>query len=110
MQRVVTRLPLAELWDDDGPVAAEWSRNLTASDIRELLRVGPVRFAVANVAHTLEWVPVDDSFRFWKAEVQPRVAGTAGQLLEDYPGGYCYFASEWVTGAGPPVVVLSVAH
>jgi hypothetical protein len=55
-------------------------------------------------------VPVGEYFRFWKAEVQSRVARADGAYLEDFPGGYCHFASEWTAGVGPPVVLLSVAH
>lgn len=110
MQRVVTRLPLAELWDDAGPVAAAPARDLTADGIHELLRAGPVRFVVADVGRPLRWVPAAECFRFWKGEVQPRVTDPGGAFLEDFPGGYCYFAAEWGPIEGPPVVVLAVAH
>jgi hypothetical protein len=110
VQRAVTRLPLDELWDETGPVSAAKVRDLVAEDIRDLLRAGPVRFVVANVGAPLWWVPVGECFRFWKAEVQSRVAGPEGAFLEDYPRGYCYFASEWGPVEGPPVVVLEAAH
>lgn len=110
MQRIVMYLPLRELWDDAGSVSATRGRDLTAADIRELLRAGPVRFVVASVAEPLRWVPIGECFRFWKAEVQSRVAGSEGARLEDYPGCYCYFASEWAVRDGAPVVLLSVAH
>ena len=109
MQRIVTRLPLAELWDDAGPLSAAEVRDLAAEDIRDLLRAGPVRFAVANVGSPLRWVPATECFQFWKAEVQSRVAGASADL-DDFTGGYCYFASEWGPVEGPPVVVLAVAH
>ncbi len=110
MQRVVTRLPLAELWNDAGSIGAAPVRDLTAADLRELLKGSPVRFVVANIAAPLRWVPVGDCFRFWKAEVQPQVADPAGARLEEFPGGYCYFASEWGPVKGSPIVVLSVAR
>jgi hypothetical protein len=110
MQRVVTRLPLSELWNDAGAVRADLIRDLAADDIRELLRAGPVQFVVADVAAPLRWVPVDDCFRFWKSEVVPRMGAPSGAPLEAFPGGYCYFASEWGPVEGPPVVVLSIAH
>lgn len=110
MERVVTRLPPAELWDDAGPVSAVAVRALAAEDIRDLLRTGPVRFVVAAVGSPLRWVAAADCFRFWKAEVHSRVAGPGEARLEDFPGGYCYFASEWAAGDGPPVVLLAIAH
>lgn len=110
MHHLVIRLPLTELWDDAGPVAASRRRDLTAADIRELLQRGPVRFVVADVAAPLRWVPAGDCFRFWKAEVQSRVADPGGASLDESPSGYGYFASEWGPTEGPPVVVLAVAH
>ena len=110
MHRVVTRLPLVELWDDAGSVSATEVRDLAAEHIRDLLRAGPVRFVVADVGSPLRWVPVSDCFRFWKAEVQSRVAGPGGAYLDDFPGGYCYFASEWEPVEGLPIVLLAVAH
>ena len=110
MQRIVTRLPPAELWDDAGPVPASRDRDLTAADIRGLLRAGPVRFVVAEVGKPPRWVPARECFQFWTAEVQPRAAGAGGADLADFPGGYCYFASEWAAGDGAPFVLLSVAH
>jgi hypothetical protein len=98
------------LWDDAGPVQAAHTRALTAADIRELLGAGAVRFVVANVGAPLRWIPAADRFQFWRAEVQSRVAGPDGARLVDFPGGYCYFASEWAGPEGPPVVLLAVAH
>ncbi len=110
MQRVLPQLLLPELWDDAGPLAATPVRDLTAFDIRTLLQAGSVWFVVANIASPLRWVSVGECFRFWKAEVQSRVADPGGARLEDFPGEYCYFASEWAEEDGPPVVLPAVAH
>lgn len=110
MQRIVTQLPLAELWNEMGPIASKLVRELYAEDIRELLRAGPVQFVVANVGDPLRWVPVAECFQFWKSELQGRVADPAGASLEEYPGVYCYFASEWEEYQGQPVVMLTIAH
>jgi hypothetical protein len=104
-------MPLEELWDDAGPVPAHRGRGLSTEDIRELLRSGPVRFVVANVGSPLRWVTEGECFRFWKAEVQLRVADPAsGVRLEEFPGEYCYFAAQWVPTAGTPLVVLECHH
>lgn len=110
MSRIVTRLPLGELWDDAGHVVAERQRDLVAADIAGLLRLGPVRFVVADIGHPLRWVPIADCFRFWKDEVKSRVGDPAGSSLDDFPGGYSYFAAEWVPADGPPVVLLESCH
>lgn len=110
MDKLVHRLPLAKLWDDAGPVAAARRRDLTAADIRDLLRAGSVRFVMANIGKPLQWVPASECYQFWKAEVQSMFANPDGAFLDDYSGGYCYFALHWEPAEGPPVVLLSVAH
>lgn len=71
---------------------------------------GPGRFVVANVGFPPGWIPETDCFTFWKTEVQPHIASPSGARLDEYPGGYCYFAAEWVPADGTPVVVLEMAH
>jgi hypothetical protein len=110
MQRVVTSMPLAELWSDSDPVDALRGRGVTAVDIRALLQAGRVRFVVADIAAPLRWVPEADCFTFWKAEVQPHLADVTGSSLDDFPDGYCYFAAEWVASGGSPIVVLERHH
>src|SRR5262245_61103184 len=110
-QRVVIELPLHELWDHSGTVAAERSRPLSAQDIRCLLGDGPVRFVVVDVGGKPDWVPESRCHLFWKGEVQPHLADPDQRaVLEDFPGGYCYFASEWTGPDGPPIIVLERYH
>jgi hypothetical protein len=110
-QRIITVLPLVEVWDDRGPVSAVRSRDLTSADIRDLLRSGPVRFVVANVGAESKWVPLSECFAFWKGEVQGHLADPEQRVeLDRFPDGYCYFASEWSAPDGPPIVVLEGTH
>jgi hypothetical protein len=53
--RVVTRLPLQELWNDNGVIVARRTRELSADDVREALRTG-ARAAVANIGDPLRWL------------------------------------------------------
>lgn len=109
--RVVTRLPLSELFNDDGPVSAIRQRDLSAEDIRELIGGAAFQFVVAGVGAKLVWAPSAERFSFWKAEVIPHLAEPSEHVaLDDFPGGYCYFASEWVLSDGALAVVLEVCH
>lgn len=110
-KRIVTRLPLEELWTETGVVDAKQIRDLTAADIAELLRRGPVRFVVADIGGELEWVPQSDCYKFWKSEVKERLPDPTEQIrVWEYPDGYCYFATEWADRGGIPIVLLAIYH
>jgi hypothetical protein len=110
--RVVTRLPLEELWDERGVMSADFRRDLDSGQLRDLLRKGSVRLVVADVGLKLEWITSKNAFKFWKAEVSPRLADPRKQQfqIDQFPGGYCYLASEWSDGEGEPIVVLRRVH
>ena len=110
-QRVITSLPLRELWDDRGLIEASKSRDLSAEDLRELLRHDRVLFMVADIGAKPVWIPPGECFKFWKDEVQAHLADPQQRVfLDEFPDAFCYSASEWLTTDGPPVVVLERAH
>src|SRR6266404_9389569 len=103
--RIVTQMPLHELWNDHGVVRADMVRYLSSSDIIELLREGSVRFVIADVGHRLQWVSPTVSYDFWKSEAKMHIAEPNIKLsLEDFPDEYCYFATEWRADDGKPIV------
>jgi hypothetical protein len=109
--RIVTRLPLEEVWRDDGFATTSRRRELSKDDITELLRAGLVQFVIADVGAALQWIQLHDCYQFWKDEAKPHLASESAAVLENFPGEYCYFASEWDNGAGlPRIVVLEKAH
>lgn len=96
--RIVTRLPLREIPSDAGDGEFEFVGAIGAARIRQLLREeSTLSFAVADVGHPLGWIPLTNRFEFWKTEVQPRLVEPDRESWshEDYPGHYCYHASEW---------------
>lgn len=110
-QRIVVQTPLHELWNEWGVVSEKELRELDASDIAELLRAGKVQFAVANIGSPLRWVPVDECYGFWKSEVKNHLADSAAKnYSENFPGGYCYFASQWESKDGAPIILLTMRH
>jgi hypothetical protein len=108
--RIVTQLPLRELWRDDGFRTTARGRSLTDGDIRALLTSGPIQFVIADVGATLRWIPASESLRFWKDEAKPHLASQAQAHLAEFPDGYCYFASQWEAELGTPIVVLEKHH
>jgi hypothetical protein len=113
-QRVVTRLPLTELWDAHGILPMERRRAVGREQVADLLRSGRVRFVLANCGDPLRWIPPDDSYRFWKEEVkshlvEPDVA-ERGFRLEEWPGESCFVGTVWGEGDPENVVLLEIHH
>jgi hypothetical protein len=110
--RVVTSLPLAEVWREDGfSVSVQKLRSLQTQDLANLLQVGPVNFIVADIGMPLQWIDSIDCYRFWKTEIKTHLAAPDQKCtLDEFPGGYFYFASEWRRKDGFPIVVVERYH
>ena len=109
--RQVSQMPLAALWNADGVIAAKKVRELGLTEIVSMLRTGRVRFVVADIGHHLQWVSSENCYDFWKSEVKMHLAQPDAKIyLEDFPGEYCYFASEWKPDVGEPIILLAKCH
>jgi hypothetical protein len=110
-QKIVTQLPLSELWNSGGPLDACRVEGVGEADIARLLRDGS-SFVVAEVGLPLRWIAERDRFTFWKTEVKCRLvaADADGFYLADYPDGYCYVAAMWKCASTVPVIVLEKHH
>lgn len=113
IRRVVTSLPLSELWDKKAPIVAARQRHLSCEDLRQLVRAGQVKFVVANVGTPLRWIPAGETHSFWKLEVRPHLVDEPDRPfdIDGFPEGYCYTASEWLSpGEDLATVVLELHH
>lgn len=110
--RIVTRLPLDRLWDDDGDIAAQRERYLSRPLLREMLRQHPVEFYVADIGRPLRRIDVESCYQFWKSEAAANVVDDpdAGFRLEDFPGQFAYVSSEWSGEIQTPIVLLEKQH
>ena len=63
-RKVVTQLPLRELWRDVGFSTTARGKSLTADDVREFLASGRVQFVIADVGFALHWIPASESIDF----------------------------------------------
>ena len=109
--KVVTQMPLSELWRGDGFTTTDRLRWVTADDIASLLRGGRVQFVVASVGMPPRWIPLTDCYDFWKKEALPHVAASESLAsLDSFPGGYCYVASEWDGQDGAPIIACEKHH
>ena len=109
--RIVTRIPLAELWTDNGELPATRGGSLDREAVRERLSRGPVRFVVANVGQPLKWVPLDERFEFWKRNVIVHLSEDDEIHVDEFANSMAYRASEWTELADEtPIILLEVAH
>ena len=59
----------------------------------------------------LIWIQLTECFQSWKSEACPHLAKKTQVVLEEFPGGYDYFASQWDGGdPATPIVVLEKQH
>jgi hypothetical protein len=109
-QRIVTKLPLTELWDETGALRSKRIRHLDQDLIRELMGAGQVRFIVANCGAKLNWIPTQERFEFWKT-VRPQIADAMKPIqLDHFPNATAYTASEWRGRTGECLIVLEKHH
>ncbi len=106
-RRVVTRLPLARLWNEHTFLAHTRGRaSLYDDDAAELVHDGLARVAVAELGEALRWLPAGQARAFWTHEAAPRLIPPGTPLL---PGAeYGYAASLWTADEARPVVLLEV--
>ena len=55
--RIVTHLPLRELWRVDGFSTTTRGKSLTHEDVRQFLSLGPVQFVITDVGAAPRWIP-----------------------------------------------------
>jgi len=108
--RVVMQIPMSELWDSEGNLTAARQRRLGGSAVGALLRLGLVRFVVAECGDPLRWIPPSHCYDFWTTELKLRIVETETFDQADFPGAYCYVASEWADDHSSPLVLLEMYH
>ena len=109
--RIVTQLPLTLLWTDEKELQAKRKRYLDREIIKKLLKQAPIVFVLADIGSKLKWIDPNQCYRFWKEEIQERLAENPDKFyLNDFPDGYAYFASEWTSEDGEPIILFEKAH
>lgn len=109
-QRIVTKIPLTELWDESGTLSNERLRMVDKNNLAELLQTGPLQFVVADCGLKLMWIPTQQRFEFWK-RVKPQIADPAKPICrEQFPNETAYIASEWRGPGGERLILLEKHH
>ena len=108
--RIVTRIPLDNIWTSENELKSNRVGYLTKDAIKELLKKGQVHFIVANCGDKLVWISPDQCFNFWKTEVQKHLAPDDHINLDIFPDNYAYSASEWTVDHPTPIILLEKIH
>lgn len=110
-KKIVTQIPMTNLWTDLETVFAKRERYITADDIQETLRNYPVEFVVATIGEKLKWISYDKSFDFWKTELKSHLADDINNInLDNYLDNYAYVASEWSGEIEMPIILFEKYH
>ena len=111
MDRIVTSMPLKELWNESGKIQAVRTRYLPRKELVEFLKEHPVEFVVANPGHKLRWIPKSECWEYWKNEFKPHIIESFDKIyLDEYPNGLGYGASEWQGEIQTPIILLEAYH
>jgi len=116
-ERIVTQIPMRELWTDRGPLTVARGQSLGPADVAAVLQTHKIttelRFAVADVGHPLRWLDPVEFVAFWKTDARGRVVGAEATAirLEDFPGEQCYVVSEWrEVNSEAPILLFERHH
>ena len=110
-QRIVTKIPLDELWNDSAMLAYERQEYLTERQVQDLVFKGDIAVAEASCGLKLSWVSPNSALEFFKKKVKGHIVDDTDRIiLTDYEDEWCYLASVWVDANGQKVILLETYH
>lgn len=105
--RIVTQIPLDEIWNNKEVISVNRKRYLKKDEISQILKNSPVRFAIARIGNNLTWIEEEKCYEFWKSEVKINLADPTEKIeLDSFPSNFAYLASEWCEGSQTPIILL----
>jgi len=110
-QRIVTNLPIDELWTDSAILEYERKEYLTERQVQEIILQGKIAVVEASCGLKLSWVSPDQTLDFFKSKVKGHVADDPKIIsLADFESNWCYLPSKWVNLDGQEVILLETYH
>src|SRR5690349_6683877 len=104
-QRIVTKLPLDELWTDSVVLSFKRKNYLTEHQVLECLLSGKVSSVIADGGQKLSWVTPDNALKVFKAEIRHHIANDPDVIhLKQFEGEWCYLASWWADENGESII------
>lgn len=110
-KRIVTVIPLEELWNSEGAVEAYRLGIMSRVEVTNLIKTSKVSFVVANVGQKLEWISTENCYEFWKSHIKDHVVEDLSEIEYDLnPKGFVFVASRWISNNKFPIVTLEKYH
>jgi hypothetical protein len=109
--RIVTKIPLSEIWKCDQDIVSNRKHYLNEEEINKILKISKVDFILADVGLHLHWVGTELCFDIWNNEIKNHLANYNEHIiLENFPDNYAYLASEWTSKSHIPIILLEKIH
>jgi hypothetical protein len=110
--RIVTRMPLDQLWTQRGITRHLRGAALGAAEVESRLRASQdYELVEARMGSQLRWYP-RGHYGFWKEKARRQTAEPGNvRSLDDFLDSRCYFISEWHdAGTGHGVLLFEEHH
>ena len=110
-QRIVTKIPLEELWTDSAILSHKRQKYLTERQAFDLILASKTPIAIASCGLRLSWIQPNDTLNAFKQQIRGRIVNDPDRIvLEEYEEEWCYLASEWVNAEGGKILLLETFH
>ena len=110
-QRIVTKIPLEELWTDSAILSHKRQEYLTEPQALDLILASKTPIVIADLGVKLSWIPSNDTLSAFKKLIKGHIVNDPDRIiLEEYEGEWCYLASEWVNAEGEKILLLERLH
>lgn len=110
-ERVVTRMPLEQLFTEAGPTSHVRGESLPLAKVEAMLGSSrEYRLVEACMDAPLRWWARGD-YDFWYHRARHNAAEPNSHIpLDEFPGSRCYFISEWSLSGGIERALLFEEH
>ena len=110
-QRIVTTIPLEQLWTEVETLPHERQEYLNEQDVQDLLQTGNVPIVIASCGLKLTWITPQEALAKFKREIKGHIVTNPDSIvLQDYEDEWCYLASLWNNTLEERVLLLETYH
>ncbi|RSK30166.1 hypothetical protein [Hymenobacter metallilatus] len=110
-QRIVTTIPLEQLWNEAEILPHERQEYLNEQEVQDLLKNGNVPIVLASCGLKLAWIAPLEALARFKREIKGHIVNNPDRfVLQDYEDDWCYLASLWNNTLEERVLLLETYH